>query len=128
MTLNDLRPRAGVASLVTTVIEASRYSWRTEAELQRDILASLEATGLRVDREVIVGPGERIDFLVEGCVGVEVKTQGSVPAVTRQLQRYAHCGPIVELVLATTRPQHRGVPAEVAGMKVRVAVMTGGAW
>ncbi len=53
-------------------------------------------------------------------IGVEVKTQGALNAVIRQLHRYAHYPEVTELVLLTTRRRHGQVPRELNGKRVHV--------
>lgn len=69
------------------------------AEAWRDILC---APTWR--REVNLGGGSIIDFLIEGGVGVEVKIKGQPSAIARQLRRYAACPQIESLILVTSRP------------------------
>ena len=65
----------------------------------------------------------RIDLLV-GSVGVEVKVAGSLEALTRQIQRYAHAPEISELVVVTDRAALRAVPSTVAGVPVELVYLS----
>lgn len=66
---------------------------------------------------------DRIDLLV-GSVGAEVRVAGSVEALTRQIQRYAHAPEISELVVVTDRAALRAVPSTVAGVPVELVYLS----
>lgn len=61
-------------------------------------------------REVQIGPGDRIDFLIDR-IGIEVKVAGQPAKVADQLRRYADTGCLSELVLVTTRSRHTTIRA-----------------
>lgn len=123
---------ADVAEAVAGVLTGVRAVWHNEDQLQAVLTAALTAAGCDAVREVRLSRADRVDILATtpggARIGVEVKIAGDLLDVVRQLQRYAHSPDIDALVLATTRHLHREVPAELAGMPVRVAVITGGAW
>ncbi|HEX9640973.1 MAG TPA: hypothetical protein VGB13_06645 [Candidatus Krumholzibacteria bacterium] len=97
-----------------------RYRHPTdELRLQEEIAAVLSAECIGFEREVVLTPTDRIDFLV-GTVGVEIKVKGSAHAVARQLLRYAEHERITELVLFTTRTQIV-VPSSLGGKPVHTA-------
>lgn len=83
---------------------------------ERELQAAVgEALGGMATAEAVIGPRERIDFLVLGGVGVEVKTKGSARAVGEQLTRYSQCEGVTGLVLVTLRAAHRRAGAHYAG-------------
>ena len=86
----------------------------------------LRDAGFAVERERVLSSRDRIDFVVEGCVGVEVKVKDSRARVIRQLGRYAEHPALGALVLASAqRELVAGIPDEVHGVPVRVAVLKG---
>ncbi len=103
-------------------LEAFRFRAIHEFELQALIEKALKQTTVRFEREARLSSADRIDFLVHGAtrIGIEVKVDGSVQAVTRQLHRYAQLDTIQELVLFTTRSKHRGIPRSFAGKPIHV--------
>lgn len=113
------------AADVVASLSGWRFRGHNENVLQATVLESLEHAGLPFIREYRISPRDRIDFLV-GAVGVELKVQGSAGDVRRQLERYAEADEIRELVLVTTRWQHRCVAGDALGKPVLVHVVN--AW
>lgn len=81
----------------------------TEADLQAGIAEALTFAGCEFRREALLTPTDRIDFLIEPGIGVEVKIKGSASQVEQQLLRYADSGKLTHLLLVTTRSKHREV-------------------
>ena len=97
-----------------------------EDQLQAQIAATMTEFDVAFEREfVLPGKAGRIDFLF-GTLGLEIKVDGSFPAVAAQVQRYAECECISAVVLLTTKPAHRNLPQEIAGKPVRVVLMQRG--
>lgn len=94
-------------------LRAGRYRVAQETQLQADIGNALDALGAAFEREVRLGPGERIDFLVDGTLGIEAKTRCDRRAIYRQLQRYARHDTISALILVTGTAL--GLPASIDG-------------
>jgi len=88
-----------------------------EKELQDGIAQRLAAAGVVFLREAILSPGDRIDFFI-GSIGVEVKVDGSLSQVLRQLWRYAQRPEISALILITSRAKHGPIPPAMNGKPV----------
>lgn len=119
-------PRDLVAQVVA-VIEATRVDLSLEDRAQEALADALLRAfhPMPVEREVVLGPGERIDIMV-GPVGVEVKRNSAGRKATlRQLGRYAGHSRVEGLVLASNRAM-RLVP-EIAGKPLAFASL-GRAW
>jgi hypothetical protein len=102
------------------MLRTYRLRFGTEAHLQRDVRAVLEAAGLAYAAEYPLSKADRIDFFLESCrLGIECKVDGSPGDVARQLARYADSDEIVGLVLVTRRHNHT-FPAELRGKPLRV--------
>lgn len=93
---------------------------RNEFALHASIAEILGLQGIEFEREVVLGPRDRIDFLCDGGVGIEAKTDGGVSDVIAQLYRYAQHECISGLILVTTRRSHRVEAAEMNGKPVLV--------
>ncbi len=102
-----------------TLLGTRRFRFTTEVELQIGIGKVLEAAGEIFEREVVLGRGERIDFLVGG-VGIEVKVKGTVEAAHMQLLRYAQHDRIEGLLLVSGTQRLGDIPHEIEGKPVRV--------
>ncbi len=110
-----------VALLVDRVYRAPR-----ERDLQDGIEHVLGGSGFRVEREFRLSPRDRPDFMIEGCVAVEVKMRASGSAVLSQLARYAADRRVKAIVVATPRLSSlSGMPAEILGVPVRNAALPG---
>lgn len=94
-----------------------RYAHQNEAELQESIGELLDAAGVDFQREVHIAPHSRIDFLV-GDVGLEVKIDSSLAALTRQVTRYAESGRLSRVVVVTDKLRLTALPGEIAGVPI----------
>lgn len=111
--------------LAACVAQVSRhaFAFADERELQDGLAVVLGPLGAA--REVRLGPTDRIDFLLPGGVGVEVKVDGSLPALTRQVHRYAQRAEISALLIVTSRRRLAALPEEMNGKPVRVVLVGG---
>lgn len=108
------------AAALTEILAMYRIGAYSEEALQEGIAEALDTEGWSFEREVILGPRDRVDFLLEGGVGIEVKIDGTAPALIRQLHRYAQHARIHELVVVTNRARLTQMPAELNGKPVHV--------
>jgi hypothetical protein len=95
-----------------------------EEELGNAVAQLLNAAGVAFEREVRLSPRDRIDFMV-GSVGVELKVDGSLAQLIRQLDRYAQHERVSELVLVSTRRKHLLLPSALREKRV-AAICLGG--
>lgn len=98
-----------------------------ELRLQDAIAATLADHGVLFAREVRLTPQDIVDVLVEERIALEVKIDGSLSEVTRQLHRYAQSDRVAELLLVTTCSRHKPMPPAFAGKPIRVLHLMGGA-
>ncbi|MCY1047575.1 hypothetical protein OV208_40120 [Corallococcus sp. bb12-1] len=116
-----------VLDQVRALVTRHRFRCAGEALLQGALAQVLTEAGIAFQREVTLGEAGRIDFLLtEAHVGLEVKVDGGLSEVTRQLLRYAEREEVHALPLITTRARHDCLPALMQGKPVRVAVLRGG--
>jgi hypothetical protein len=106
-----------IAAILKT-IQACKYSYANEEELQTGLAQALEDAGCMVRREVRLDYRNRIDLLVDE-IGIEVKVDGKPDAVLRQLERYAYSPNVRGLILVTTRVRHR-MPKLINGKPIVV--------
>jgi hypothetical protein len=92
-----------------------------EYDIHQMVEARLRETGLRPVHEARIGPGCRIDYLVDR-VGIEIKKGKPIPAVLLgQLKRYAACEAVDGLIVVTQRSV--ALPASVGGKPVLSLVL-----
>lgn len=106
-------------SRIQQALAPVRIRYACEKDLQIGIAETLTAAGVPFEREVYLNAKDRVDFRV-AKVGVEVKTEGSVTQVTRQLHRYAQSSEVEAIVLVTDKAKHRAVPRKMNGKTVEV--------
>ena len=96
------------------LLKQSSFVYGTEEKKLQDAIEEvLKSKGVSYEREYAFDPHNRIDFLVGGQIGIEVKIKGAVNAVDSQLTRYAQCAEVVALILVTTKSEHRTLPQEI---------------
>jgi len=89
------------ASILVALLRRARLLCGSEAALQRSIEDTLATAGVSFEREVRLGPADRIDFLAAAGVGIEAKVRYPRRSIYRQLERYAQHDAIAALVLVT---------------------------
>lgn len=104
---------------IISTLSATRFPLSPESRTQAAISDALTAAGINHEREVWLNKSDRIDFLIAGTIGAEVKVKSaSKMAIFRQLERYAKHRQLTALILVTNVPM--GMPPEIDGMPVYV--------
>lgn len=98
------------AETIASVLKSCRFRFASEAQLQQAIEQALHDRGILARREVVLAPGDRVDFVADGDIAIEVKIKGAFASVAEQLQRYAASPTIACVLLATTRRQLLAMP------------------
>ncbi|OBG17955.1 MULTISPECIES: hypothetical protein [Mycobacterium avium complex (MAC)] len=115
-----------IADHVVAVLGRRIYRAAREIALQDGIEQVLQEHDFRVEREFRLTQRDRPDFLVDGCVALEVKMRASGSSVLAQLARYAAHERVGALVVATPRLSSlSGMPAEIFGVPVRMVALPG---
>ena len=109
---------------LTRLLGRHRFRHATEKELQAGITEVLSVAGIAFEREVTVHPGDCIDFLLLGGLGIEVKTGGGLSEVTRQIGRYAATEAVSSLVLVTTLSRLANLPDSIAGKPLAAIILS----
>ena len=107
------------------VIRGFNFQVSDEDQLQAALAAVLADAGFVVEREHRLSPADRIDLLIDGHLGIEVKMSGSVNEVTRQIRRYTKHEKLDAVGLVTTRRAHRPITAIEFDKPVAVCVVGG---
>lgn len=107
------------ANSIVYTLRRSAFRFSNETELQEGIAIALGRAGIQHRREVVLTKRDRIDFLVDD-IGIEVKVDGSITLLTRQLYRYAKLPEVSSLVVVVTRMRLANLPPEINGKPVFV--------
>lgn len=94
------------AMILRSVAETlPRFSYRfaNEVALHEGMAQVLTEAGIEFQREVVAGPKDRFDFLVEPGIVIEAKIKGSLSQALTQIARYAARSDVAAVVLVTTR-------------------------
>lgn len=92
-----------------------------ENDIHRMVEKRLTEAGLAFIHEAKIGPGCRIDYLVDG-VGVEIKKgRPDSKTLEKQLKRYAQCDGIKSLIVLSQRTV--ALPKMILGKPVHVIVL-----
>lgn len=105
---------------VVKLLRGTRFRYSSEDDLQRGIATLLSSYGVAFEREVVLSKASRIDFLLDGGIGIEVKMGGSVSELGYQVLRYLKQERVTSLIVVTTRSTHRDLPTELEGKKIVV--------
>ena len=92
-----------IVQRITETLSRQKFSMSDEATLQNQISEVLDRIGLSHKREVWLSETDRIDFMCDEGVGIEVKIKGSAAAIARQLKRYESAPNLKHLILATKK-------------------------
>nr|WP_296429692.1 hypothetical protein [Roseovarius sp. BRH_c41] len=101
---------------LTRQLRGLRLPVTTELALQDALNTWLTDSGLPFQREVRMGPKDRIDFMVSETIGIEVKTRYPRRKIYRQLERYCEGDRLSGLILVTGT--YLGLPTEIHGVPV----------
>jgi len=101
--------------LVELIDLFSRYKFRfsTEAELQLAIEKVLTVAGLKFTKEAVLSSKDRVDFLLDSGIGIEVKIGGSAMQLARQVRRYCESEKITGLLVVVTKSKLLDLPKEL---------------
>lgn len=110
---------------IVDFIQSKRFSLSGEKSLQVAMATEFEKAGFVFHREVRLAPGDIIDFLFEGGIGLEVKIKGGKMDIYSQCVRYCASDRVGALILATNVAM--GFPPSIAGKPAYMASL-GKAW
>ncbi len=110
---------------VTSQLLAIRFNFVCERDLQDGIEKVLREQGHTFSREFRFDAKDRIDFMVEGGLGLEVKIDRNLAQVTRQLHRYAQQSSVQGLLLVTSRLRLTNLPDFLNEKPIRSAWISG---
>jgi len=101
------------------LVQRTRFRLTDEKSVQEALSKALSERGIPHEREVTLGPGDIVDFMLPDGLAVEIKIKASRRAIYRQCERYCRSEKVSALVLATATAT--GFPPELAGKPCWVA-------
>lgn len=111
---------------VTALLRGFRFRGRSETDYQETIESIFKDREVAFEREVWLTPKDRIDFVLEGGLGIEVKVDDTRARIIRQLGRYAQSEKVSSLLLVSSRQTLvAGIPQEILGVSVRTLALRG---
>lgn len=126
MTPDELADQLRARFAAAPPVCASEYDLqRAIGEHLRSLLAQPDHAGPIVTAEHRLTPQSRLDFYVRALgapagLVVEVKVDGSLSDLTRQLFRYAEHATVLGILVVTTRHRHRALPSLILGKPIGV--------
>lgn len=105
---------------IAALLGAARFQFSSEDDLQRGIDGLLKSKGLSSQREVVLGPHDRVDFLLDGGIGIEVKVRGNASDLGAQVERYMESARVESVIVVTSRMTHLALPETISGKRVYV--------
>lgn len=113
------------AESLSEYLSGYRYDLTNEDSIQNGIERVMLSEGLVFVREARLSATERLDFLVDAGIAIEVKRHGALNDLLRQLSRYAEHGAVRELLVVTARLQSTDIPREICGKPLECLVLLG---
>lgn len=111
---------------LANLLAGYRFRFSCEASLQASVDAVFRAHQISFEREVVIGPRDRLDFLVHPGIAVEVKIAGSLPELTRQVFRYAKNERVHAILIVTSRLRLASLSEEIDGKAVATVYLQRG--
>lgn len=109
---------------LANMLRNGRFRLGHETLLQNDVEEFFRQKCVHFERELRLSRRDRIDFLVAGRIGVELKIKCSARMILRQLTRYAEHDVVTSLILVTLNAV--AMPRSIDGKPVYVVNLGAG--
>lgn len=110
---------------ILSMLEHCRFRFNDERDLQDGIAQVMSTAGVKFEREKVLGPQDRPDFLIGGSIAMEIKIKGSIAEALRQIDRYTGHQAVEAVLLVGTPGWLSRVPSEIRGKPVFSLRLTG---
>jgi len=105
---------------VLEVLRGMRIMFSDEKELQDAVEKAMTTASIPHQREAILGPRDRIDFMADGGIGIECKIDHSRADLLRQLFRYSKQPQVRVLVVVLGKLRLSALPTEMNNIPIHV--------
>lgn len=122
---SDQPSRTVTPQQVLSMLERHIFRFSEERELQDGIELALTHAGFEFEREKVLGPQDRPDFLVAGALAMEIKIKGTLSAALRQIDRYTKHEAVESVLLVGTPGWINRIPPEIRGKQIFALRLTG---
>lgn len=116
-----------VSSKLVKLLGQRNFYFCDEIQLQDRIEAYLVDANVGAEREVILGPQNRLDFAVSDGAGklvaVEIKIKGSISDLIRQIHRYAKDDRVSAILVVTSVMRLTALPDDFYGKPVSTCLL-----
>lgn len=110
---------------VIAALSGARFSCTSEAELQAAVGKLLAQEGIGHAREVRLSARDRVDFMVDGGIALELKVKTTGTALMRQLLRYAEHKDVTSIVVGSTTHHALLLPETANGKPIHAVHLRG---
>jgi hypothetical protein len=107
-----------IIETVRIAIIKHEFRFSDEADLQEGIIRVLTEHSIPFRREVTLSRRDRVDFMLDEGIALEVKVDGSISALTRQLFRYAEYPKISAIIVVAGKLRLTDLPGEINGKPI----------
>ena len=105
---------------VLAALSGTYFRFSDEETLQDGIESVLIDAAIPYEREFHLSGRDRLDFLVDGSIAIEVKIKGTTPELTRQLHRYAADPRVQAIIVVTSRMRLAMQPPVLQGTPLHI--------
>jgi hypothetical protein len=102
-----------------TALRSRRFTCADEAELQSAVAAALSSAGLGYTREARLSARDRVDFMIDGGIALELKVRTDGKELLRQVLRYAEHDAVKAILIAGTTHKLLLLPETANGKPLR---------
>jgi len=111
---------------IARLLSEYTFTVTSEVSLHEQIATVLQMHSVSYEREVVLDPQSRLDFLCDGGVAIEAKIAGTGPALARQLHRYARHERVSAIVAVVNIGRLARLPMDLHGKALYVVRLSGG--
>ena len=132
-----MTPAASLIASIVKSIKGYSFAYTNEDELQRGIDRVFQQEDVSYEREFRLSDKDRLDFFVHSSsvasdlrtgIAIEVKIDGTLTDLTRQVHRYMQDDLVEGVVVVTPKMRLARMPEEMNGKPLGVALLSSSAF